>query len=308
MRSVSSTREFFAQLNLLLENVPLVQSLTVLSQVQNAKHIRIIALSVLENIQKGYSFSRSVFLCPYLCISSGVASLLESGERGSCIEEIISYICEQDREKNKIMHEIINAIVYPLTIIISAIIGTMLLLYWKDLYLTSISTDSILFVVIKALCFLFILLFALGLYMYFSLKIPPVFQLYYSLSVLQKAGFTFSTSLELFMNTRQANSFHTKLHNAYVKISKGYSLSFSLREEKLANNTMGILLELAEKSGAITQACSEIARRILENYERKKQQCLQLMEPFLLFIVGVYLAILLDGIMMPYITDFGGLI
>ncbi len=304
--------EFLNQLNILLEsNLSVIQSLSVLSQLTGTrskhKFFSSIADGILENIQRGYSFSQSLSLCPRVYLPNTHLTLLVASEYSSSLNQVISFICHQHATLEYSKKQIKHVLMYPIFVVITALLGTLLLIHYKDLYLTSITTDEMSYIVIKALGIFISLLFLLCVFLYYSLKIPHLYQLYYTLGFLQKAGFSFCKSLELCMGNTCHSVMHNTLNIAFNKISRGNSISVSFKETKLADEKLSLLLEVAEKSGTVEAMCNHIADSLFATYEDKKKKCLQLLEPLLLFIVGLYVIILINGIVVPYISDFGGI-
>ncbi len=312
MHRAFNTVDFFNKLHSLIQgNLSLVQSLDILSMLreENTKsHTQLTAHAILESIKIGYTFSRSLLLCPYIDVSKGTAHLLEAAEHGACLKEAVKFVCEENEKQKQIHNEIVNALVYPLVVVIMAVVGTIALLYWKDLFLSAISTADILLILVRAFSVFIVLLLLLFAYIFSSLKFPPLFTFYYSLSFLQNAGFTFCKSLEIYMSIHYKHPLYKNVYDAYCEISKGNLVSVSLSKAHLANQEMTIMLEISEKTGNIVDVCKNISHSISRDYEVKKNHCVRLLEPLLLFVVGVYLAILMEGIFLPYITDFGGIL
>lgn len=305
--------QFFEQLYKLLKNdIPVGQAIEILSRIRGtAKNVlgtQCIAEFVLQNLQKGFGFSHSLSLCPHTNIENNKVALLEAGEHSGCLKDVIEFICMQNKQKSRTHQDIKNAAVYPAIVVICAFAGTLLLMYWKNLFLTNLTAQDMVLIIARAL---FAFVGGVGVvsaYVFVTLKEPFTYALYYSLGFLQSAGFTFSYSLELIMHNAHTSIKESALLLAYTDISRGYSLSASLKEAKLADEKITALLELAEHCGTVAETCTSIAQEIATLHEQKKKHCLQLIEPLLLLITGVYLLILMDGIIMPYLTDFGGII
>ncbi len=310
MQLVYDSFSFLNQLNTLVKNnIPIVSALSILANLNGEStyecKTKNIALHFLENIQKGYSFTTSLFLCSQLNLSNNSAKLLQAAEQSACIKEVLDFICLQHEQKIKTHKDIQNIIAYPILIVLLTIFGTALLIHYRDLFLTNLSLDNIFKIVAQAIVILMMLLCILAMYVYFSFKENTGYTLFYSLGFLQQSGFTFSKSLELCL---ECNSKNAALYCAYRKISKGEEISRAFREAKLADDKNALLLELSEQSGTVGLACSQIAHILLTKYEERKRRCIQLLEPLLLLIVGVYLIILMNGIVVPYISDFGGVL
>ncbi len=304
---------FFNQLNLLIKNnVSLVQALTVLSGIGSKRksihHVRQSASAILDNLTKGYSFSKSLFLCPYLHIKKTLLSLIEAAEHSAKLQEMLDFICIQQEQKERSIQEIKSAALYPFVVVVIALSGTFALMHWKDLFLTSITNSEILSVIFRALIIFVCLTALLGLYVYKSLKTPRLFTLYYTLGFLQESGFTFKQSLELCMTSNITSIPKKNLYTLYIQVSKGNEISMSALHAKLADEHMACLLKIAQECANVGPTCSLIAKGISKKSEVAKNQCLKLMEPILLFNVGIYILILMDGILIPYLTDFGGII
>lgn len=305
--------QFFEQLSKLLKNdIPLGQSIEILSRIKgNAKTAlgtKCIAEFVLQNLQKGFGFSHALSLCPNTNIGSNRVELLEAGECSGCLKNVLEFICTQNKQKVRAYQDIKNAAVYPAMVVLCAFAGTLVLMYWKHLFLTSLSVQTMALVIARAL-FVFVSgVCLISTYVFSSLKMPFTYGLYYSLGFLQKAGFSFSRSLELIMHNANRSIKSNPVLLAYTDISRGYSLSASLHDAKLADEKITALLELAEQCGTVGETCIGIAQEIETLHELKKKRCLQLIEPLLLLITGLYLLILMDGIILPYLTDFGGIL
>ncbi len=313
MQYASNTYVFLYKLSdLLCANLSLVKAVDILAHVQgvskNIQKTKKLSLQVLGNLKKGYSFSRSLLLCSDVSISRDNASVLEAAEQASCVKDVLIFLCYTYEKAVQNRKDIQNAIAYPIFIILTAFVGTAFLIYWKDLFLTTISTKTIILVFTQAMSVLVLLFIVLGMYIYSSIKEPSLFKLYYTLGFLQQAGFTFSKSLELHMGNSTRTHLSKTIFYAYNDIRKGTLVSTAFRKYKLADESMAMLLEIGEKSGSIALSCSQIAKNIDKRYEEKKLLCFKLLEPMLLFIVGIYVLILMNGIIVPYISDYGGII
>ncbi len=304
-----SIDSFFYQLYSLLKvNISLIDSLRMLSSATcHNKTVSKIAENILNTIKNGYSFSRAVFLCETVTIPTLYKDLLEAGEYTGKLSDTLEFICINTNHRDKNKKEIVNALCYPFFIFFLALFGTFLLIHWKDSFFTSISFDQIMNVVIRAVAIFCGFIFLLSFYVYECIKVPKLFQFYFSLSFLQKAGFTFTRSLELCMGNCSGIN-QDLLYEAYADISKGVSISESFNRLHLIDEKMSVLLKLGEDSNTVPEVCREISQSILDSYETRKDKCLRLLEPLSLLIVGVYLAVLLDGIFIPYITNFGGIL
>ena len=306
---LKSIDSFFSQLYSLLKvNISLIESLRMLSCLTtNNKNVAKIAKDILDTIKTGYSFSKSVFLCNDIIIPTVYKELLEAGEHTGKLSDVLEFICISNEQKNKNKREVLNAFCYPTFIFFIALFGSFLLIYWKDSFFTNISVSEIRFVMYRAFFIFLLFIILLGLYVYSNLKSPRLFQFYFSLAFLQKSGFTFTRALELCMGNCSGIK-QDSLYDAYDEITKGGSISAAFRRLHLVDEKMSVLLQIGEESNTVPDVCRQISQSIMETHEMKKSTCLRLLEPLSLLIVGVYLAILLDGIFIPYITNFGGIL
>ena len=308
MFSKSIDNFFFQLYSLLKVDISLIESLRMLSNVTiNNTFVSKIATNVLQAIRNGYSFSRSVFLCNGISISTSYRGLLEAGECTGKLTDVLEFICITNKQKEKNIKEIVNAFCYPFFIFFVVLCGTFFLIHWKGSFFTNMTIDEMRGVIYKAI-FVFLFLFVLlCFYVYHNLKEPKLFQLYYSLAFLQKSGFTFTRSLELCMGNCSGVK-QDLLYDAYRHITTGVSVSESFGMLKLVDKKNVVFLKLGEDSNTVPEVCKQISKSIWENYEVKKITCLRLLEPLSLLIVGFYVAILLHGIFVPYITNFGGIL
>ncbi len=303
------TDRFFSQLNLLLKkNITIVNSLEILSSnTYQHKIISRIANKLLENIKNGYMFSESIFLVPELSLRKSDIELLSAGENTGNLIDVLDYMCLRNSKKAMHIQEIRNALCYPCIIFIATLIATIFLIKWKNYFFTSITSYEMYSVVFRATSIFLLFIVILAIYLYETLKYPKFYQLYFSLAFLQNAGFTFARSLELCIGYG-SSSLNNQLFSAYNKMKKGFSITESFSTLQLATKEESLLLKLGEKSESVPMICKQIAQSILDSFEKKKNNCLRLIEPLSLLSVGVYLVILFDGIIIPYITDFGGIL
>lgn len=308
MSYVNYTDKFFIHFyNLLKSNLSYVEALVILRST-STKGIQKIASSILSQLNLGYTLTQSMNLTPNLKLSEQIKQLLQAGECTSKVLEVLDLIIRQTNVKKKNKDEIINTLMYPFFVFFLGLIGSIIFINLKKILFTGISTSLMMSVIVRALMVFFFLIFLFGIYIYHSLKQPNYFLLYYTLGFLQDSGFSFIRSFELSMGIYTQEKIRTNLYDAYKRIKEGEKISKSFDYAKLSKKEYSLIIEIGEKTGAMSNTCNQIAEDILTKYNKRKEFCIKTVEPVSLFVVSVYLMIVLNGIFVPYITNLGGIL
>ena len=258
-------------------------------------------------MKKGYSFSSAVSVNGLVRVEERVCSLIAAAERAGSLCEMLSFIARTETERQTFVSKIAASCVYPLLITVLAGTGSFFLVR---------NSSSFGFKAVPAGVFsglvvsvIFITAF-LCLFFYAARKTGtenPQFFFFNSLSFFLSCGFDLKRALALV-------SIAGGLKNASLcsvllrKLSLGIPFSKSLCEDGRFSTEAIALVCLAEKSGRLAEACQTVAARITDAEKRKRVRFIRFGEPVLLAAVGIYVLVLSQNVILPFITNFDCLI
>ena len=258
---------------------------------------------VLSFMKKGCSFSSAISLNGIIHIDDRLCALIAAADKAGNLCEMLGFICETEFEKSGFMSKLIGACIYPFGIVLLAGVGSLFLV--KNCSLLGFKTvpdsvfpglvASVLFIACFSVCFF-----------WFALKTNaenPQLSFFSPLSFFLSCGFDLKNALSLVSiggGLKNASLCSVLLHN----LSCGMPFSRSLKEQKSFSDETVALITLAEKSGRLSETCRTVAARIAESERQKKHRFIRYGEPVLLSAVGVYVLVLAQNVILPFITNF----
>lgn len=254
-------------------------------------------------MKKGFSFSSSVSVNGIIRVDENFSSLLAAAERAGNLCDMLSFVTDSEEDKRGFASKITAACIYPLLIGLFAAAGCLFLIHNCSLLGFKKAPEGAAFCLMLSVFFLACFFTA---FFYAARKrnsTNPQLVFFNSLSFFLSSGFDLKSSLSLV-------SIAGGLKNASLcsvllkKLSLGIPLSRAMQEERLFSSESLALIGLAEKSGRLADACRTIASRLATREKEGRQGFLRYGEPALLSAVGLYVLILAQNVILPFITNF----
>lgn len=271
------------------------------------------------NMTKGISFSMSLKLCEKISFPEWFCSFIDSAETNGnsvrALENILKILEVEKKSKEKFS----GALFYPVFIAILALAGSFyvvtsfcslgamldsenLEMFKDNAYLSCLKGSLFLLSGFGTVFFLFRKLFSV------DMKIP----LLKSLGLLIESGVPMISAIECsFSLIGKENILYEILAEIKYfllkgdKVSKAFSKAFCEHSFLAEGILLEKNLELCEASGRSNGFIK--TAEILEKRNMKKQKMiLDLFQPFLIFLIAIYLMIILKNTFIPVITGFGG--
>lgn len=119
------------------------------------------------------------------------------------------------------------------------------------------------------------------------------------LKLMIKAGVTISRALEILGNSLNNEVFRLAVDKAKESINNGNLISASFREQQLFSPMIIRMLNIGENTGSLEEQLEYIAGYYYNKVDYISQNMAKLIEPLLLTFVGVFMLILILGLMGP---------
>ena len=335
---------FFQQLSILYgAKVPLVESFNVLAQQQKNSYFRDILLKIGQDVEAGLILSKALSKYPKE-FSLFHINLIKSGEVSGNLENTFNYLAEHSEKQYYLVSRVRGAMIYPAFILSGFIIVLVLMLILVIPKLVNILKESgqelplLTRVIIGTsdffiswwwLIFLVIIGFLIVGWQYYNkpegkrffdlikLKIPifgSVFQKVYlarfseNLGTLIKGGLPILQALQISSEVVGNRIFASLILEAKEEVRIGNTIS-SVFERHSGEIPLMVtqMISTGEKSGQLDFILGKIANFYTQEVDNTVKNLSGLIEPVLIVILGVGVAILMVGVLMPIYNLASGL-
>jgi len=295
-------------LELLESEIPLKNSLEVLSAENSINmNVKKMSAEILEKLSEGFSFSSALNLSSF-SIKERYLTLISASESGGSLIQALKFIKEIFTQKKELEERIKSVSLYPSLVVSIALAATFVLLHFRNEFLVSVPENELYSGVFTAIAVLFAGIGAVALYIKKAMGENVLYSVFFALSFLSEAGFDFSNCLDIaIMYSVQDKEINKALLNVKTKIQEGEGLGEAFSHFKIFPKDIVARLSLAEIHGNIDKVTKGIAKSIEKKDVAKRNQCMQLIEPLLILCTGLYILILVETIVLPFLTSFGGI-
>lgn len=334
---------FTRQLSTLIDaDMPLSEGLRTLSrQVEKVSFKRVIT-EVAESVEGGSLLSAALAQYPNL-FSQFYLKLVQSGEISGKLHDSLLYLADYVERSRSINSKIRGALAYPAFIVFTLFaVGTLMVVYVLPQLLAIFEEvgDIELPFTTRALIWIthfvnsnFIMLglgfgFLTFLFIYFiktpdgrdwldniKIKIPSlgaiVRNLYLariaeSLSTLMKAGIPIIDSLRITSDLVGNTLYKNIILDAEESVKTGGSISVALSKYKEIPPLFSSMISIGERTGKMDFILDHLSKFYKNESETSIQTISQIVEPFLILILGVAVAGLISSILLPIYNIVGG--
>lgn len=329
-------KEFFAeQLAIMLgAGLTLPRAIEVIYRQARNPYFKEILLGVSKSLQHGRQLSQALSLYPKIFPPEYLA-ILESGESTGRLGRVFADLAVKQKEENDYRRGILNALLYPLLIIIAVILVGLYLVFavipaLSDLFSQQNITLPWTTVVLVAIVnffnnYWYIVLLVIagliyGINLYYKTNsgkllvskiqintpvLKNLFEAEYiarfsqTLAMLTRYGVPIIEATTTSRNTIKNVLYRNAIDNIITSIEKGIPLSKPILDDPLFPPLLGQMVLVGEQSGKLDEALTNVA----DNYFREAKSILKnlsdLVEPILIIIVGLGVAFIVFAILMP---------
>lgn len=295
---------------LLEHDVSLAQAVHVLAQQQDP-----IAEKVYILMHNGNTFSRSLIQTIQKTHSLSIYfSMLEASEKTGTLIPVLQNICKDIESNQSTRSRLVGTLCYPSAVILLACIGTLFLVF-KGIPIMEqqgfIEKEDVANM-LGHIAFSFLILICLGasfiwFYLYLMQKESVNSRLFFMLHLLTTAGIPLDNALSYCLPVIRQTKARKAIVHAKEQILEGKTLSAACENTNFFPKTLITWLVIAGKQGSAQEIFKKIALFYGKQDETRKDRIQRFCEPVIILITGIYIAILLEGTVLPLLTNFGGL-
>ena len=323
------------QLSVLIDaELPLIQSLSILEDQQKNKYFRTVIRTIKEDVEAGSTLNQAKRKHPKV-FDDLYCNLVASGEQSGSLDVMLRRLAEYIERTVKLRSQVRQAMIYPVAILIFAVVVSIFLL-WKVIpVFASIFRDlgaelpMLTAVIIKLSNFvqnniLFVFLGFIALFFAFRyyrnttqgrwttdrmlLKIPLFGQLLYkvamtrvtrTLSTLISGGVPMLEALKITSTTAGNVLIEKEIIDARKLVSEGKTMNEAFRESGRFPLMMLQMINVGEATGTLDEMLSKLANFYDEEVETAVAALMSVMEPVMLIFVGGLVGSLVIAMYLP---------
>jgi len=323
------------QLSVLIDaELPLIQSLNILSEQTKNKYFKRVINTVREDVEAGSTLNQAKRKFPK-AFDDLYCNLIASGEQSGSLDIMLRRLAEYIEKTVKLRSKVKQAMIYPVAIVIFAVVVAIFLL-WKVIpVFASIFTDlgaqlpGLTAFIIALSRFvqnyiLFIFLGIIGLilgFRYFRrtkqgrwmtdrwiLKIPlfgellrkvAISRITRTLSTLVSGGVPMLEALKITSSTANNVLLETAVMNARQAVSEGRSLTDALKDTGHFPFMLTQMVSVGEATGTLDEMLTKLADFYDDEVDASVGALLSIMEPVLMIFVGGMVGALVISMYLP---------
>jgi type IV pilus assembly protein PilC len=326
---------FSKQLSIILSSgINLIEGLTLMSTQAISKSIKENTYQIIKEIKKGESLSKSFLKCKYP-FPDFLCKMIRIGEESGRLEEVLSDISNYYDKESKLLVKINNAMLYPIMVLIAALLCMMFLMtvIVPSLTSTLISLGGDLPTVTKIILFIskiirknFIANFTvviLAIFLCFRytkkkdnivklsntfLKTPFIGKVYKkklecrvlkAFYILINSGVNVITALEYIKDLCQNNACGDIVKIVIEDMKEGLSISEAFEKSKFFNPVIVSMLRVGEETGKLDEILNSVIITIDEEIDIDIEKLTQLIQPLMLLILAFIVGIIISSIILP---------
>lgn len=265
--------------------------------------------NMLRFVLEGYPLSSAFQLNTVIAVDRKAVSVLAAAEKTGELVSALRFLSENEDQREETAAHLTEVALYPVFVLCVAGIGTAVLLRQYRLYSFASVPDGAFSACLRAALFLlfYLLLFCLIYGRIFSQDSMQLF--FYETGYLLSSGLCMTDALHVISGfCDRKTALPAELMLPEIRSGVPFAKVFRKAFPKLAGSDVQLFLDLASESGNLGDACNIIWKRLKKKADARRQLALRLAEPVLLTGTGMCLLILLEGAVLPFLTQFGGVL
>ena len=326
---------FFRQLSILIEaRVPIVSSLTTISDQTPNAYFAIIIKEMADDVEDGMPFSETLAKNPEI-FSALTVNMIRAGEVSGALQKSVNFVADNIEKNYQLTSKIKGALYYPIFVLtVAFIIGFLVVTFIlpkitiliKDLkvavpwYTTALITLGD-FMNAYWWAVLLVVFAAIGSFYYYLktpsghlqweiivLKIPVIGTLAQNiyitrfaenLSALLNSGIPVVRALTIVSEVIGNQVFEKIVLQAAEEIKGGGNISKVFIASSQVPPVVSQMMRIGEESGTLASVLDNIAKFYNQEVENMTRSLTTLIEPILIVFLGIGVGILVVGVLLP---------
>ncbi|MCW1888553.1 MAG: type II secretion system F family protein [Candidatus Moranbacteria bacterium] len=326
---------FFRQMSTLIEaRVPIVSALTTIGEEINNPYFAIIINEMASDVQDGMPFSDALAKHEDI-FSTLTVNMIHAGEVSGALQNAVNFVADNIEKNYHLTSKIKGALYYPVfVLLVAAIIGFLVVTFIlpkitiliKDLKVAvPWYTEALIWLgdFMNAYWWAVLLLIAAGLgslYYYlktpsghrelemFILKIPVIgtlaqniyiTRLAENLSALLNSGIPIVKALTIVSEVVGNHVYAKIIMNAAEQIRSGGNISSAFVAAKEIPPVLSQMIRIGEESGTLATVLQSVSKFYSQEVDNMTKSLTTLIEPILIVFLGIGVAILVVGVLLP---------
>ena len=326
---------FSRQLSTLMNaKVPIVQSLDILRAQVTSHVLKNVIVEIKADVEGGKSFSEAVSRFPKV-FSDLYVNLVKAGEISGTIDEALNYLADQQEKDYDLMSKVRGAMTYPIFIISAIIVvgGLMFLFVLPQMIAVLQEAGAELPLTTRILIFMtnlfqhyWLVLFLVvvggivGFQLYkktiggkivwdtLKLKIPIVGRLLQkiymdrfarNLSTLIGGGIPIVQALHSVADIVGNSVYKRIIRQAADDVETGKSIAAVFAQSAQVPAIVTQMIKVGEQTGRLDEILSKLAKFYDKEVENTLGTLTTLLEPFIMIVLGLAVAVMVAGILLP---------
>lgn len=328
--------QFSRQLATLIQaGIPIVQSIEIIAKGQHNKHLLSLLLDIKNHVQSGFSLVEALKQYPKY-FNTLFCSVIYAGEQSGTLATALTQLVDYKEKGQRIKKKVKQAMTYPITVLIIALLCTVGLLMFvvpqfKSLYEgfgANLPTPTIAVIAISnyvqrhCLPITIVLLFTLST-MWYAHKHSPYYQHLWdrlilripimgyiinqsiiarftqTLAITSSAGLPLVNALTIISEVTGNSVYSQATKRIKEEISCGQSVSRALLNSRVFPNQVIQMIEIGEESGSLDTMLTKIASIYEEDINNSIDSLSSLLEPVLMSVLGILVGGLVLAMYLP---------
>ena len=328
---------FTRQLSTLQDaGLPLLRSLKILEGQSKPGVLKNSLIDVIDDIESGNTLSESMAKHPK-CFDRLYVNMVRAGEAGGALEVILQRLADFKEKAQSLKRRVTSAMVYPIVVILVAMLILGFILYWIipkfekifddfgtelpaiTVYLIAASHIVIdyyyLFPGVPVVVWAFIKLVKMnrtGRYVIdkIKLKIPIMGQIVEktivarttrTLGTLVSSGVPILEALLIARDTSGNSVFERAYQRVYDSIREGDTIAQPLKESRAVDDMVVNMIDVGEETGELDTMLNKIADTYDEEVDALVEGLVSLLEPVMIVTLGGIIGFIVVALFMPLI-------
>jgi type IV pilus assembly protein PilC len=326
---------FCKQLATLLDSgFPILQSLSIIILQTSSKKFKEVLSQISADLEEGHSFSTAIAKHPDV-FSTIFISAVKAGEASGKLPDILKQLSDNLEQEYNFISKIKGALTYPIFVICAMIVIATIMLVkvvpqlaslfkesnvalpwttraviWTSVFIQNYWWAIILFIIIVVVAIRYWGRTTSGRYQIDLLKLRfPVsgklVTLSYmarfcrTMSLLSATGIPILKSIKIVSEAMTNEIYQEGLDEVYQEVERGVPMSVPLSKNKFFAPMVSNMIGVGEKSGNLDDILKSLTKYYEAETESAMKQLSSLLEPILIVIIGIGVAILVLSIIMP---------
>lgn len=326
---------FSRQLATLIDSkVPIIQALKILQQQVSSAKLQKIITEITTKVENGDSLSSAISLYPKV-FSSLYINLVRAGELSGTLDESLSYLANQLERDFDLRSKVIGALTYPAFIVFALLVVGFLMFIYVLPPLVSVLKESSVTLPITTriligttnfmqsfwwlvLGLLIGIIVGLRLYTrtpagrytvdYIKIKLPVFGRLFKdiymarfarNLSTLLAGGIPIVKSLEAVAAIVGNEVYREIILESSRQVRSGKSIALTLSERQEVPPIVSQMTQIGESTGKLYEILDKLASFYEKEVEAVLRVLTTLIEPMIMILLGLAVAIMVAGILLP---------